>query len=137
MEKERTAGIGGWLLVYVIGSIPLLIMYAMGLSGWFFEYPFVLMVVLFTVFATPLLLILRKSPQAPRWNIIMWRSVSVLITLRCISIFIEPGSENMTGEEAVGLVLTLLPIVATAVAWTVVWTSYFRNSERVRRTFGS
>ncbi len=137
MDEKRVAGIGGWLLVYMIGSIPLLIMYAMGLSGWFFEYPFSLMVVLFTGFAAPLLLIVRKSPSAPRWNILMWRSVAVLITLRSISIFIEPGSENMTGDEALGLVLTLLPIVAIAVEWTVVWTNYFRKSVQVRRTFGS
>ena len=99
----------------------------MGLSGWFFEYPIGLMAALFLMFATPLLLILRKSPEAPRWNIIMWRSVSVLITLRSVSIFVEPESEEMTREEVLGLVLTLLPIVAIAVAWTLLWTNYFRK----------
>ena len=33
----------GWLWVYVIGSIPLMVVYSMGLSGWFFEYPIGLM----------------------------------------------------------------------------------------------
>ena len=111
--------------------------YSMGLSGWFFEYPFGLMVSLFMIFSFPLFLILRKSPHAPRWNIIMWRFVTILMMLRSISIFVEPESENMTGDEAVALVLTILPIVATAVVWMVVWMSYFRKSTRVNQTFDS
>lgn len=128
-------GIKGWLLVYLIGSMPLLVMYSMGLSGWFFEYPLGLMVGLFVVFAIPLLLILFKSPQAPRWNITTWRTVAILITLRSISIFVEPGSEEMGGDEAFGLILTLLPVVSIAVAWAMLWTRYFRTSVRVRNTF--
>ncbi|MBH31595.1 MAG: hypothetical protein CMG71_06355 [Candidatus Marinimicrobia bacterium] len=57
--------------------------------------------------------------------------------LRSISIFVEPGSENMTGDEVVALVLTILPIVATAVVWMIVWMSYVRKSTRVNQTFDS
>ena len=135
MEGKRLEGIKGWLLVYFIGSIPLLMVYSMGLSGWFFEYPFSLMVAIFLVLAIPLLLFLLKSPKAPRWNITLWRSVAVLIILRSISIFLEPGSEGMSGDEAVSLVLTLLPIVSIAIGWTMVWTEYLRKSVRVRNTF--
>ena len=39
--------IRGWILVYLIGSIPILMIYSMALSGWFFEYPFILMVSIF------------------------------------------------------------------------------------------
>ena len=137
MVKENLVGVNGWLLVYVIGSVPLLMIYSMGLSGWFLEYPFGLMVGLFIIFASPLLLILRKFSQAPRLNIIMWRSVTILMTLRSISIFMDPGSESMTGGEAVSLALTLLPIVAASAVWTAVWTSYFRKSTRVGQTFSS
>ena len=62
-------GVKGWLLVYFICSIPLLMVYSMGLSGWFFDYPLALMVVIFLSLALPLVLILLKSPRAPHWNI--------------------------------------------------------------------
>ena len=39
MERNNTVGIGGWMLIYVISSIPVLLFYAAGLSGWFFDYP--------------------------------------------------------------------------------------------------
>lgn len=54
MEGDSMEGIKGWLLAYFIGSIPLLMVYAMGLSGWFFEYPFILMVAIFFVLASPI-----------------------------------------------------------------------------------
>ena len=68
MEGKRLKGVQGWLWVYVIGSIPLMVVYSMGLSGWFFEYPIGLMLAIFLVLAIPLLLLLLKSPRAPRWN---------------------------------------------------------------------
>ena len=70
MERDSLAGIRGWLLVCLTGSIPLLVVYSMGLSGWFFEHPVVLMVAIFLVLALPLLLILLKHPKAPQWNIV-------------------------------------------------------------------
>ena len=81
--------IRGWILVYLIGSIPILMIYSMALSGWFFEYPFILMVSIFLVLSLPLLLIIIKYPKAPWWNKLMWRSVVILMTLRSISIFLE------------------------------------------------
>jgi len=31
-------GVGGWLLVYLVGSVPLTLFYAAGLAGRFSEY---------------------------------------------------------------------------------------------------
>ena len=58
MDRSRRRGVRGWLLVYLIGSIPLLMVYSIGLSGWVFDYPIGFMMVIFLVFAVPLALIL-------------------------------------------------------------------------------
>ena len=58
MAGESVEGIKGWLLVYIIGSIPVLLYYSAGLSGWFFEYPIVLFLAIFFLLASPLVLIL-------------------------------------------------------------------------------
>jgi len=128
-------GIKGWLLVYLIGSIPLLIMYSMGLSGWFFEYPFILMVIIFFVLAIPLWLIMLQSPKAPRWNISMWWIIVVLMTLRSISVFLEPGGKEMNIIEMLSVALTLLIIVSISLVWAIIWTKYFKKSIRVKNTF--
>ena len=135
MEEDSIKGIKGWLLVYLIGSVPLLIMYSMGLSGWFFEYPFILMVGIFIILASPLVLIITKPSQAPRWNIFMWRTVVILMTLRSISVFLEPGGKEMSINAMLSLSLTLLFIVSISLAWTILWTKYFNKSVRVKNTF--
>ena len=127
--------IRGWIIVYLIGSIPILMIYSMALSGWFFEYPFILMVSIFLVLSLPLLLILIKYPKAPWWNILMWRSVVILMTLRSISIFLEPNANKMALDEIINLSLTLLSIVSISVIWLIVWTKYFNNSIRVKNMF--
>ncbi len=132
-------GIGGWLLVYVIGSIPLMLFYSAGLSGWFFEYPAALMAAIFLAFAIPLLLILRKSPGAPRWNIALLWTASILITLRIIYgvLFqrIMEGQPRLNSEELLAALPILLGIVIFSLGWAIVWTKYFKNSVRVRNTF--
>ena len=140
MEGERLEGMRGWLWVYVIGSIPLMVVYSMGLSGWFFEYPIGLMLAIFLVLAIPLLLLLLKSPQAPRWNIATLWTVAVLMTLRALSVFVFPmadqGEPPMSAEELPGVVLTLSVIVSVTLGWAMVWTKYLKTSVRVRNTFG-
>ncbi len=121
---------------YLICSIPLLMVYSMGLSGWFFDYPFVLMVVIFLLLAVPLLLVLLKSPKAPRWNIALLWIVAVLMTLRSISVVLMPVSgEEMSREELLVVVVTLSAIVSVSLGWAIVWTKYFKESVRVRNTF--
>tara|TARA_B100002049_G_C15869366_1_gene286810 strand:+ start:184 stop:582 length:399 start_codon:yes stop_codon:yes gene_type:complete len=130
-----TKGIKGWLWVYLIGSIPILMVYSMALSGWFFEYPFILMVGIFIILASPLVLIITKSSQAPRWNIFMWRTVVVLMTLRSISVFLEPGGKEMSLNKMLSLSLTLLFILSISLVWTILWTKYFNKSIHVKNTF--
>ena len=130
-----TKGIKGWLWLYLIGSIPILMVYSMALSGWFFEYPFILMVGIFIILASPLVLIITKSSQAPRWNIFMWRTVVVLMTLRSISVFLEPGGKEMSLNEMLSLSLTLLFILLISLVWTILLTKYFNKSIRVKNTF--
>ena len=92
MANDRLEGIKGWLRVYLIGSIPPMMVYLVGLSGWFFEYPLGLMVVLFLVFAAPLLLVLLKSPKAPRWNVVALWIMVALMTLRSSSVILMPSN---------------------------------------------
>jgi uncharacterized protein with PQ loop repeat len=140
MAGESVEGIRGWLLVYIIGSIPVLMFYAAGLSGWFFDYPLVLFLVIFLLLAIPLLVILLKSPKAPQWNIAMLWIASILITLRIIYgvLFqrVQEGLPPLSGEELLGAMPTLLGIVTFSLGWAIIWTKYFKKSVRVRNTFG-
>ena len=136
MERDMTEGIRGWLLVYLVGSILLLMLYSMGLAGWFFDYPVVLMIAIFLILALPLLLILLKRPIAPLWNIAELWIIVILMALRSTSVFLMPVSgEEMSSEEIPLVVLTLLGIVSVSVGWALTWTKYFRISVRVRNTF--
>ncbi len=110
--------------------------YSMGLSGWFFEYPIVLMVTIFLLLASPLLLILLRHPIAPLWNIAVLWILVILMALRSISVFLLPVSgEEMSSEELPVVVMMLSGIVSISIGWAMVWTKYFRESVRVRNTF--
>ena len=139
MEGESLRGVGGWLWVYVVGSIPPLAAYSMGLSGWFLDYPVPLMVAILLVFAIPLALIPMRSPRAPGWNVALWWVVFVLMTLRSLTVvFFPTGLDSptpMRGEELRAVVPPLAGMVAFALAWAAAWTIYFRKSARVRATF--
>ena len=119
-----------WLFVYLIGSIPVLIFYAAGFAGWFFDYPLPLLISLLVVFAIPLALILLKSPEAARWNIFMLRTVSILLIVRIVSaLFFQrrlEGRPPISAEELLGALPVLLPIVI-ALAWAMIWTKYFKK----------
>lgn len=139
MAKDNVQGIGGWLLVYVVGSIPVILFYSAGLSGWFFDYPVLLMAVIFLVLASPLLLIPLKSPGAPRWNIAALWAASILITLRILYgvLFqrVIEGEPRLSSEELLAALPILLGIVIFSLGWAVVWTKYLKESLRVRNTF--
>lgn len=139
MERDGVHGIGGWLLVYSIASIPVMLFYSAGLAGWFFDYPVLLMAAIFVALAMPLLLIPLKSPRAPRWNIAALWVASILITLRIVYgvLFqrILEGRPRLSSEELLAALPILLGIVAFSLGWAIVWTNYFKNSVRVRNTF--
>ncbi len=140
MAGESVEGINGWLLVYIIGSIPVLLFFAAGLSGWFFEYPIGLWLAIFLLLASPLLLILLKFSEAPQWNIAALWIASILITVRIIYgvLFqgIQEGRPPLSSEELLGAMPTLLGIVIFSLGWATTWTKYFKKSVRVRNTFG-
>jgi len=139
MEGDSIKGIGGWLLVYVVSSIPVILFYSAGLSGWFFDYPVLHMAVIFLALASPLLLIPLKSPKAPRWNIAVLWTAFILITLRIVygvlfQRMIEGGPRS-NSEELLAALPILLGIVIFSLGWAVVWTKYLKESLRVRNTF--
>ncbi len=132
-------GVGGWLLVYLYGSIPFLLFHSAGLSGWFLDYSLWLLGAIFLLLASPLALILLKSPRAPRWNIITLWVVAILITLRAAAVPFNPETNGAAqgrspGEWAAAIAI-LTVIVIGSLAWATIWTAYFRRSLRVRNTF--
>ena len=123
--------INGWLLVYLIGSVPLLAFYAAGLSGWFLDYPIGLLVGIFLVLAVPLLLLVLKVASAPAWNIAgLWIGAG-LISVRILYGVVLADEASLTRSA----VLTLSVIVFIAIGWAAIWTKYFLISDRVARTF--
>ena len=139
MEVDGAQGVGGWLLVYVIVSIPLMLFYSAGLSGWFFEYPVSLMVAIFLAFAIPLLLIPLKSPTAPQWNIaLLWVSSTLIVLRMAYGVLFQrilEGRPRLSSEELLDALPILLGIAAFSLGWAIVWTKYFRTSVRVGNTF--
>ncbi len=131
MAGNRVKGIRGWSLVYIIGSIPVLLFHAAGLSGWFFDYPIALFLVIFLLLAIPLLLLLVNSSKAPQWNIAMLWIASILITLRILYgvLFqrIQEGQPPLSSEELLGAMPALLGIVAFSLGWAIIWTKYFKR----------
>ncbi len=122
--------IKGWLLIYLICSAPLLAFYAAGLSGWFFDYPLGLFAGIFLVLSVPLVLLVRKVPSAPAWNIAgLWIGAG-LIAVRILYGVLRMD-RPLQGSEG----LTLAAIASIALAWAIVWTWYFRVSKRVAKTF--
>ena len=131
MAGNRVKGIRGWSLVYIIGSIPVLLFHAAGLSGWFFDYPIALFLVIFLLLAIPLLLLLVNSPKAPQWNIAMLWIASILITLRILYgvLFqrIQEGQPPLSSEELLGAMPALLGIVGFSLGWAIIWTKYLKR----------
>ena len=123
-------GIGGWLLVYLIGSVPVTLFYAAGVAGRFFDYHLGGVAGVFLVLAVPLVLVVLKLASAPAWNI-----ASLWVGAGSISLIVIVGA--LSAEEArlreVGM--PVVAIVCLSMLWAVVWTTYFLTSERVARTF--
>ena len=139
-NENLPAGLGGWLLFYLCASIPYLLFHSAGLSG-IFGYPLWLLAAIFLLLSSPLALILRKSPRAPRWNVVALWAVALSITLRAGAVpFARPSGDaasRRSPEEWAAAIVILVVIVAASLAWAVIWTAYFRRSARVRNTFVS
>ena len=139
INGDTPVGVGGWLLVYVCGSIPFLLFHSAGLSGWFLDYPLWLLGAIFLLLASPLALILLKSPRAPRWNIVTLWVVALLITLRAAAVPFnletDGAAQGRSPEEWAAAIAILAVIVIASLGWATIWTAYFRRSLRVRNTF--
>ena len=139
IKGDTPVGVGGWLLVYVCGSVPFLLFHSAGLSGWFLDYPLWLLGAIFLLLASPLALILLKLPRAPRWNVVMLWVVALLITLRAAAVPFalesDGAAQGRSPEEWAAAIAILAVIVMGSLAWATIWTAYFRRSLRVRNTF--
>ena len=122
--------INGWLLVYLIGSVPLLVFCSAGLSGWFFDYPIGLMIGILLVLVVPLVLLVLKVASAPTWNIALLWVGAGLISLRILY-----GVVLMERALQRSEFLTMAAIVSVALTWAIVWTWYFLVSQHVARIF--
>ncbi|MYF77985.1 MAG: DUF2569 domain-containing protein [Acidobacteria bacterium] len=135
--RGNAKGIGGWLLLYLVASVPLMSLYAVGLSGLFSDYPLAPTIAIFVIFLVPLWLLALKSPGAPRWNIGMLWMTAGLMTLRSLAVLISPFLAEGPDSAALPTISTFVPgVVAFSCGWAIVWTKYFRQSARVRNTFG-
>ena len=123
-------GIGGWLLVYLAGSVPVTLFYAAGVGGWFFDYHRGAVAGIFSLLAAPLVLVLLRVPSAPAWNIgSLWVGTgSILLILLAGAL----GADGARLREVAG---TVAIIALASTTWATVWTMYFLRSDRVARTF--
>ncbi len=142
IDGNAPVGVGGWLLVYVCGSVPFLLFHSAGLSGWLLDYALWLLVAIFLLLASPLAFVLAKSPRAPRWNIVALWVIALPITLRAAAVPFIPvipetdgAAQGRSPEEWAAAIAILAVIVLGSLAWATIWTAYFRRSLRVRNTF--
>ena len=122
--------IRGWLLIYLIGTGPVLAFWSAGLSGWVLDYPLWLFLSIFTLFLVPLLLLILKVPSAPVWNIAMLWSGTILL---CVRIFWAIVQMDRALEQFECLIMAA--IVCGSFAWVVPWTCYFLVSRRVAEIY--
>ena len=123
-------GIKGWLLVYLIGSVPLILFYAAGLSGRFYNYHLGVVAGIFLVLAVPLVLMILKLPSAPVWNIaFLWVGAGL------ISLVVLAGAFSADAARLREVGATVAAIVFISITWAVAWTIYMLTSDRVARTF--
>mgnify|MGYP001243625429 FL=1 len=121
-----------WLWAYFLGSVPLAVFYAAGLSGWFYDYPRPLFASLCLIFLMPLALLVLKVPFALLVNVIGLWAGATLLTVRighglCIGgdIPSDPRHLNLLGS-----------FIVTCFAWAVIWTLYLKTSSAVAAAFG-
>lgn len=119
-----------WLYLYVLGTLPLALFFAAGLSGWFFDYPPTLMAVLFLLFAAPTVCLFFKLPAAPMLNIAgTWTGV-LLLTARIIW-----GTKTGDIPQDPGMLMMLTGFAVGPAIWAAIWTVYFSRSTRIAETY--
>lgn len=122
--------LGGWLLVYLLGSVPILAFYSAGLSGWFFDYPMPLFIGVFAVLAVPLVMLVLRTPSAPTWNVTMLWVGAGLISLRVVTGILLTEKTLLRSHW-----LLFIGVMSVAHIWAFVWTRYFLASKHVAKIF--
>lgn len=123
--KEKLVGIKGWLLLIVIGLFLEIIVYLAGILDFFFFklniYFGLIYLILFCLLIKTLILILQKKKKAIMWAIVMlWVPYIfglVIFTLE----YMQFGQTNY--NAIVGMLIG-----------NIIWTLYFKKSERVKNT---
>ena len=123
-------GIGGWLLVYLVGSVPVCLFYSAGVAGRFFDYHLGVAAGVFLVLATPPALLVLKLTSAPAWNI-----ASLWVGAGSISLIAIVGAFSADESRLAEARATVAAIVVLSITWAAAWTAYFLTSERVAITF--
>jgi|TARA_B110000263_G_scaffold196470_1_gene175017 hypothetical protein len=118
------------LWVYVVGSIPVLLFYAAGFAGWFFDYPLPLFATIFLILAAPVVMLVLKMASVPAWNMLLLWGGAVLLTTRIIWA-VQVGDSEIGRREAT----ILLSCTTGSMLWAGIWTAYFLTSERIAQTF--
>ena len=125
--------LNGWLVLYLIGSLPVLAFHSAGLAGWFFDYPMPLFLGILITLTIPLWLLLFNVAQAPAWNIAGLWTGALLLVARVAWGWFYADADRLTSDA----VLTLAGSGVGAIAWATLWTAFFMRSEHVARTFGA
>lgn len=94
--------LSGWLLVYVLGSVPLLIFYSAGLAGWYYDYPLNLFAGILAMLMVPLAMLVLKVPGAVTLNVALVWVAAGLISLRIVSAVWAKGGDGHMRRVRVG-----------------------------------
>ena len=130
IEGGFMKGISGWLLLYLVGSVPVILFYAVGLAGRFFDYHLGVVAGVFFVLVLPLLLIVLGVESAPAWNI-----ASLWIGAGSITLILLVGALTADAGRFKEAAATMAIIALASNAWAAVWTVYFLKYYRVVTTF--
>ena len=125
--------LNGWLVLYLIGSLPVLAFHGAGLAGWFFDYPMPLFLDILITLTIPLWLLLFNVAEALAWNIAGLWTGALLLFARVAWGWFYADADRLTSDA----VLTLAGSGVGAIAWATLWAAFFMLSEQVARTFGA
>jgi hypothetical protein len=128
------SGVGGWLLLYCIGTAILLPLAVFGrMRGWQFQNPLYLLEQIRLLYGALVGVFLwMERPIA----IYLLRIYFIILAANCLLTFLRLISVAVTSHTAPFRVSgfgSAIWAVAVAIAWLV----YFRKSERVRNTYGA
>ena len=131
-SSKRT--LNRWELFYLCFSVPIFFFYAVGLSGWILDYPVWLIIPVFLIFVIPLLLLVRGSLVAIKWNIRVLYGASILLLIRILyGVFLHrhfEGLPPLNKEERLAAMPILIGISVFIVIWGFIWIRYFKKRKK-------